>query len=166
MEGDLVLTTQLSIQLALVLPHPRTDEAMINHTANLISGRNGSIIEVLPEFEYFRDIIFHFKHAVSGQALTAEVPGNKTWIPSDATLNWKLKRKLKDDPRLFFEVTAFEGHAQDFVEFVAQAPKYESEFKGFLSLFSSKQKAVRARLSSADPTTVVNSCGDKFINKR
>lgn len=166
MEGDLVLITQLSIQLALALPHPRTDEAMINHTANLISGRNGSIIEVLPEFEYFRDIVFHFKHAVSGQALTGEVSASKTWLPSDASLHWKVKRKQKDDPRLFFEVSAFEGHVQEFVEYIAQAPKYENEFKGFLSLFSSKQKAVRARLSSADPTTVVNSCGDKFINKR
>ena len=37
-EGDIVLTTQLSIQLALVRPYPATDEALANHTANLISG--------------------------------------------------------------------------------------------------------------------------------
>ena len=167
MEGDLVLITQLSIQLALALPHPRTDEAMANHAANLISGRNGSIIEVLPEFECFRDIIFHFKHSVSGQGLTAaDVPENQAWLPSNATLHWNAKRKTKDDPMLFYEVTAFNGHVQDFVDFVAQAPKFENEFRGFLSLFSSKKKAVRARLSSADPTTVVNSCGDKFINKK
>jgi hypothetical protein len=167
MEGDLVLITQLSIQLALVRPYPMTDEAMINHSANLISGRNGSIIEVLPEFEFFRDIVFHFKHAVSGNAPTAEVKDKqKTWLPSDATLHWKVKRIDKEDPRLYCHVAAFEDHVQDFVEIVAQAPTHENEFKGFMSLFSSKQKAVRARLSSADPTTVVNSCGDKFLNKR
>ena len=166
MEGDLVLINQLSIQLALVRPYPPTDEAMINHSANVISGRNGSIIEVLPEFEYFRDIVFHFKHAVSGNAQTADVPETKTWLPSDATLHWKLKKKDKEDPRLYFDVYAFEDHAQDFVELIAQAPTHENEFKGFMALFKSKEKAVRARLSSADATTVVNSCGDKFLNKR
>jgi hypothetical protein len=121
----------------------------------------------LPEFEFFRDIVFHFKHAVSGNAPTAEVKDKqKTWLPSDATLHWKVKRIDKEDPRLYCHVAAFEDHVQDFVEIVAQAPTHENEFKGFMSLFSSKQKAVRARLSSADPTTVVNSCGDKFLNKR
>jgi predicted DNA-binding protein (UPF0251 family) len=166
MEGDLVLITQLSIQLALVRPFPATDEAMINHSANLISGKNGSIIEVLPEFEYFRDIVFHFKHAVSGKAQTAEVAETQAWLPSDATLHWNVKRKDKEDPRLYFNVSAFHGHPQEFVERVAIEHKVESAFKGFLSLFSSKQKAVRARLSSADPTTVVNSCGDKFLSKK
>ena len=65
----------------------------------------------------------------------------------------------------FVRVTELD-HPQDFVEFVAQAPKFENKYKGFLSLFKSKQKAVRARLSSADPTTVVNSCGDKFISSK
>ena len=166
MGGDLVLITQLSIQLALVRPFPATDEAMINHSANLISGRNGSIIEVLPEFEYFRDIVFHFKHSVSGNAQTAEKTDSRTWLPSHATLHWDAKRQNKEDPRLYFNVSAFHGHKQDFVERVAQEYKHETAFKGFLSLFSSKSKAVRARLSSADPTTVVNSCGDKFLNKR
>jgi hypothetical protein len=169
MGGDLVLINQLSIQLALARPYPQTDEAMINHSAKLISGRNGSIIEVLPEFEYFRDIVFHFKHAVSGEAPTAEVKDpNKPrpWVPSHATLHWNIKKHDKDDPRLFFHVSAFDDHPQEFVEFVAQAPKFENKYKGFLSLFKSKQRAVRARLSSADPTAVVNSCGDKFLNKR
>jgi hypothetical protein len=166
MEGDLVLITQLSIQLALVRPFPATDEAMINHSANLISGKNGSIIEVLPEFEYFRDIVFHFKHAVSGKAQTAEVIETQAWLPSDATLHWNVKRKDKEDPRLYFNVSAFHGHPQEYVERVAIEHKVDSAFKGFLSLFSSKQKAVRARLSSADPTTVVNSCGDKFLSKK
>lgn len=169
MGGDLVLINQLSIQLALVRPYPPTDEAMLNHSAKLISGRNGSIIEVLPEFEYFRDIVFHFKHAVSGEAPTAEVKDNKkvrAWVPANATLHWSVKNREKEDPRLFYNVTAFDGHPQEFVDFVAQAPKSENKFKGFLSLFVNKQKAVRARLSSADPTTVVNSCGDKFLSKR
>jgi hypothetical protein len=167
MEGDVELVTQLSIQLALARPYPATDEAMINYSANLISGSNGSIIEVLPEFEYFRDIVFYFKHAVSGKAPTAaDVPETKTWLPSDATLHWKVHRINKEDPRLYFHMTAFEDHVQDFVERIAQAPSFENEFKGFKALFSSKQKAVRARLSSADPNTVVNSCGDKFLSKR
>jgi hypothetical protein len=167
MEGDVLLITNLSINLALVRPFPATDEAMMNHAASLISGRNGSIIEVLPEFEFFRDIVFHFKHAVSGKAPTPEGEDKRTWLPSDATLQWKVKRqKDKEDPRLYYNVTAFHDHAQDYVELVAQEPTNETSFKGFLSLFSSKEKAVRARLSSADPTTVVNSCGDKFLNKR
>lgn len=169
MEGDITLINQLSIQLALVRPYPMTDEAMINHSAKLISGRNGSIFEVLPEFEYFRDIVFHFKHAISGKAPTAEVKdANKArpWVPAHATLQWNIKKADKEDPRLFFHVSAFDDHPQEFVEYVAQAPKFENKYKGFLSLFKSKQKAVRARLSSADPTTVVNSCGDKFIGKR
>jgi hypothetical protein len=169
MDGDVVLLTQLSIQLALVRPYPATDEALINHSANLISGRNGSIIEVLPEFEYFRDIVFHFKHAVSGKSQASEtVKDSKAWLPSHATLHWDVKRKEKDkdDPRLYFKVRAFDDHPQEFVEIVAQEPTFETHFKGFLSLFSSKQRAVRSRLSSADPTTVVNSCGDKFLNKR
>lgn len=169
MGGDLVLINQLSIQLALVRPYPPTDEAMMNHSAKVISGRNGSIIEVLPEFEYFRDIVFHFKHAVSGEAPTAEVKDskkNRAWVPAHATLHWSVKKKDKEDPTLLYHVTAFDDHPQEFVDFVAQAPKFESKYRGFLSLFRSKQKAVRARLSSADPTTVVNSCGDKFISKK
>lgn len=168
-EGDVVLATQLSIQLALVRPYPATDEALANHTANLISGKNGSIVEVLPEFEYFRDIVFHFKHAVSGKSQTAEdVPKNKTWLPSDATLHWNVKRKDKDkeDTSRYYHVRAFDDHPQEFVELVAQEPTSATQFKGFMTLFSSKQKAVRSRLSAADPTTVVNSCGDKFLNKR
>jgi hypothetical protein len=168
-EGDVVLATQLSIQLALVRPYPATDEALANHTAKLISGTNGSILEVLPEFGYFRDIVFHFKHAVSGKAQTAEdIPKNKTWLPSDSTLHWTVKRneKNKEDPLLYYVVQAFEGHPQEYVEIVAQETGSENRFKGFLSLFSSKQRAVRSRLSAADATTVVNSCGDKYLSKR
>lgn len=167
MDGDTELINQLAINLALARPYPPTDEAMINYSASLITGVNGAIIEVLPEFEYFRDIVFHFKFAVSGQAQTApDTPDNKAWMPSDATLHWKVKQAKKDDPRLFYHVTAFQGHVQEYVEKVAVAPSFENEFKGFMSLFSSKQRAVRARLSSADPNTVVNSCGDKFQQKR
>jgi hypothetical protein len=140
---------------------------MMNHAANLISGRNGSIIEVLPEFEYFRDIVFHFKHAVSGKSAVPEsATETKTWLPSDATLHWKVKKRDKEDPRLYYHVAAFQDHTQDFVERVAIEPTNETAFKGFMSLFASKSKAERFRLSSADPSTVVNSCGDKFLSKR
>jgi hypothetical protein len=166
-EGDVVITNQLSIQLALVRPYPATDEAMMNHAANLISGRNGSIIEVLPEFEYFRDIVFHFKHAVSGKSAVPEsATENKAWLPSDSTLHWKVKKRDKEDPRLYYHVTAFQDHSQEFVERVAMEPTNETAFKGFMSLFASKSKVSRSRLSSADPNTVVNSCGDKFLSKR
>mmetsp|Transcript_14755 Transcript_14755/g.40767 ORF Transcript_14755/g.40767 Transcript_14755/m.40767 type:complete len:3812 (+) Transcript_14755:277-11712(+) len=166
-KGDLVLLDQLSIQLALPRPFPKTKEAMMNHSANLISGRNGSLIEVLPEFEYFRDIVFHFRHAVSGKAASEEVSESHTWLPSDATLHWDVRRTSKDDPTLLYHVSAFQGHQQEFVERIAQQEsKGKNPFAGFLALFSGKSVVERSRLSSADPTTVVNSCAEKFLSKR
>lgn len=168
-KGDLVLIDQLSIQLALERPYPKTEQACMNHAASLISGRNGSIIEVLPEFEFFRDIVFHFKHAVSGKAQTPEVPDTHTWLPSDATLHWHVQRVDKEDPTLVYVVKAFQGHQQEFVERIAQQEEVKDEkkqFQGFMKLFSAKTRIERSRLSAADPTTVVNSCGEKFQNKR
>ena len=46
----------LSIELALPRPYPCTESAMTTHSARLISGQNGAIMEILPEFEYFRDV--------------------------------------------------------------------------------------------------------------
>ena len=170
MKGDTVLIDQLSIQLALQRPYPKTEQSMMNHSAMLIGGRNGSLIEVLPEFGYFRDIVFHFKHAVSGKAATPEVADTHTWLPSDATLHWTVKRNEKDkeDPRLLYYVSAFGGHPQLYVERIAQQEEKtkSSAFKGFLSLFAAKSRIERSRLSSADANTVVNSCGDKFLKKR
>lgn len=54
--GDLELINHLSIELALPRPYPCTETAMITHAARLISGQNGAILEILPEFEYFRDV--------------------------------------------------------------------------------------------------------------
>jgi hypothetical protein len=170
MADDLVLIDQLFIQLALQRPYPKTEEALMNRAANLISGNNGSIIEVLPEFEYFRDIVFHFKHAVSGKEPTPDVPISHTWLASEATLHWKVERKDKDNPILVYHVTAFNGHHQDFVPRVAQQEEKSkssgSFFLGFKTLFAAKTRIERSRLSSADPTTVVNSCGEKFLNKK
>lgn len=170
MSSDLVLIDQLSIQLALQRPFPKTEQAMMNRSATLLSGKNGSIIEVLPEFEYFRDIVFHFKHAVSGKAATPEVPDTHTWLPSNATLHWDLERPDKESPILVYKVTAFRGHHQEFVARVAQQEEKTkskgSSFLGFKALFNSKTRIERSRLSSADPTTVVNSCGEKFMNKK
>lgn len=165
--GDVVLITQLAIQLALPRPYPATDEAKANHATTLISGRNGAIVEVLPDFEYFRDIVFHFKHSVSGKAQAVEPKDNKAqvWFPSDAILRWDVKRKEKEDPTLVYTVIAFQGFPQDFVDKSAAIPTADSGFQGFLSLFG-KSKAERQRLSSADPTTVVNSCGEKFQKSR
>ena len=165
--GDLVLIDQLSIQLALQRPFPKTEESMMTYSANLISGNNGSIIEVLPEFEYFRDIVFHFNHAVSGTAQSAEVPDTHIWLASDATLQWSIRRKSKEDPVLVYHVTAFQGHPQEFVDRIAQQEsKSKNPFAGFLALFAGKTAVERSRLSSADPSTVVNSCGEKFQGKR
>lgn len=171
MEGDLILIDQLSIQLALQRPYPPSEVASMNHAASLIAGRNGSVIEVLPEFEYFRDIVFHFKHAVSGKQATPEVPDSHTWLPSDATLHWEVSRVDKEDPLLVYHVKAFQSHHQEFVPRIAQQEVQtktdkKNSFLGFLSLFSAKSRIERSRLSSADPTTVVNSCGEKFLNKR
>ena len=170
-ESDLVLIDQLSIQLALQRPFPKTEMALMNRAATLIAGANGSIIEVLPEFEYFRDIVFHFKHAVSGKSPTpTDVPDTKTWLASDSTLHWQVKRKDKEDPTLEYAVTAFQGHEQEYVSRVAQqeekATSSGSSFLGFKLLFAAKTRIERSRLSSADPTTVVNSCGEKFMAKR
>jgi hypothetical protein len=54
--GDLELINHLSIELALPRPYPCTEAAMVTHAARLISGQNGAILEILPEFEYFRDV--------------------------------------------------------------------------------------------------------------
>jgi len=96
--GDVELITQLAIQLALPRPYPATNEARANHAATLISGRNGAIVEVLPDFDYyFRDIIFHFKHSVSGKSQAAEPKDNKpqVWFPSDAILRWDCQEEGK-----------------------------------------------------------------------
>lgn len=170
MESDLVLVDQLSIQLALERPYPKVEPTLSNRSASLISGTNGSIIEVLPEFEYFRDIVFHFKHAVSGKSPTPDTPGHVSWLASDATLHWSLERKEKEEGVAQYAVTAFKGHKQEFVPRVAQQEQKSKDkgsyFKGFKALFSSKSRVERSRLSSADPTTVVNSCGDKYIKKK
>ena len=175
MEGDIELIDQLSIQLALPRPYPATDEAKMNHSAALISGKNGSIMEVLPEFEYYRDIIFHFKHSVSGKSqFPAETAKDKKWLPSDATLHWQMVRRKEKEERngevekiIIYEyrVTAFGNHPQEFVDRVAAEQKSTTAFEGFMALFG-KSTTERARLSSADPTNVVNSCGDKFQKGR
>lgn len=60
----------LSIELALPRPYPCTESAMTTHSARLISGQNGAIMEILPEFEYFRDVsqfefnVLFFHHSV------------------------------------------------------------------------------------------------------
>jgi len=56
--GDLELMNHLSIELALPRPYPCTETSMTTHAARLISGQNGAIMEILPEFEYFRDVSF------------------------------------------------------------------------------------------------------------
>ena len=115
--GDLELINHLSIELALPRPPPRTESAMVTHAARLISGQNGAILEILPEFEYFRDIVFHFKHAVSGASQTPEgTEDGYVWLPTDATLKWTVKPVSTENKTLQYNVKAFRGHLQEFVD--------------------------------------------------
>jgi len=85
------------------------------------------------------------------------------WLPSDGTLKWTTKVTSTDDPTPIYHVTAFRGHHQEFVDISQPTTdeKVKSNFRGFLSFFG-KSTVERARLSSADPTNIVNSCADKF----
>lgn len=163
--GDIELITNLSIQLALPRPYPATKDALENHAASLITGKNGSIIEVLPEFANFRDIVFHFKHSVSGRSPTPANTEKHPWLPSDATLQWHARRRNKEDPTLEYHVTAFQDHHQAFVDNLATQKESKNAFAGFLSLFN-KSGVERAKISSANATNVVNSCGEKFQKGR
>jgi len=161
--GDLELMNHLSIELALPRPYPVTESSMTAHSARLISGQNGAIIEILPEFEYFRDIVFHFKHSVSGATCTPDnVEEGHIWLPTDATLKWTVKAISDDNKTLQYHVTAFRGHLQEFVDPSATSEKSQNAFSSFMSLFS-KSKLARNKLSCADPTNIVNSCGTKFL---
>ena len=71
----------LSIELALPRPYPCTESAMTTHSARLISGQNGAIMEILPEFEYFRDVsrivwfnVSFVHHSVLSWILNLTVP--------------------------------------------------------------------------------------------
>jgi len=162
MKGDIELMNQLSIQLALVRPYPPTQKAMLAHASALISGVNGAVIEVLPEFGYYRDIIFHFKHSVSGKSATPpNTPENYTWKPSEATLHWTTKPTSDQDTTPVYHVTAFRAHHQDFVDPEAIKKSSKSAFRSFLSFFG-KSSAERTKLSCADPTNIVNTCAEKF----
>ena len=167
MRGDLVLLHQLSIQLALPRPAPNAaQKTFINNAAKLISGRNGSIIEVLPEFEYFRDIVFHFKHAVSGKSPTPPGSDIVDWLPSHATLHWTTKQASSEDDTLRYSVTAFRSHEQEFVEeFDKKKNDKKSTFLSFLTFFD-KTTGEHAKLSSADPTNIVNSCSEKMLKSK
>ena len=163
--GDIVFIDQISINLAIPRPEASSRLDRINNAAALISGRNGSLLEILPEMEYFRDIVFYFKHAVSGKSPFDPKITNTVWIPSDATLHWKTKASSNEDPRQCFLVEAFHGWRQEFVDIIIEEEKKKSKFQSFLALFKAKSTIERQRLSSADPTTVVNSLSEK-LSKR
>jgi hypothetical protein len=149
--GDLEIMNHLSIELALPRPYPVTESSMVTHAARLISGQNGSFIETLPEFEYFRDIIFHFKHAVSGATSTSNVGEGYIWLPTDATLKWTVKVS-EENKTLQYHVTAFRGTLQVVDPSAAvNQENAQNAFSCFLSL-SSKSKISKNKLSCADPT--------------
>lgn len=165
MKGDLTLIEQLSIQLALQRPFPPTERSLVSNAATLLSGKNGMLLEVLPELEYFRDIIFYFKHSVSGKAATpTDVAENFTWLPHHATLNWTTKPLSNEDNTSVYNVTAFRGTPQEYVV-IEESMTSKSGFKSFMKLFG-KGKEVQMKLSAADPTNIVNSCGEKFMKSK
>jgi hypothetical protein len=165
-KGDITLIEQLSIQLALPRPYPPSNEKSLKRTARLMAGTNGSIIEVLPEVEYFRDIVFYFKHSVSGKAPTPESTSDEhTWHPSDATLKWKVQPVSAEDPTPQYAVTAFQGHPQEFVQEISDKEATQSAFSSFLAFFK-QSSGERTKLSSADPTNIVNSCSEKYANSK
>ena len=85
------------------------------------------------------------------------------WLPSDATLKWAVKPVSEENKTLQYHVTAFRGHLQEYVDPSAVVKNdNKNAFSSFLSLFS-KSKVARSKLSCADPTNIVNSCGDKFL---
>ena len=105
--------------------------------------------------------VFHFKHAVSGATSTPDVEEGYIWLPTDATLKWAVTSD--ENKKLKYNVTAFRGHLQEFVDSTAlKNDSNKNAFSSFLSLFS-KSKVARSKLSCADPTNIVNSCGEKFI---
>ncbi len=165
MKGDLILIDQLSIQLALPRPYPQTQKSLVSNASSLISGKNGLLLEVLPEMEYFRDIIFHFKHSVSGKAAApSDVGENFTWLPHHATLKWTTTPLSTEDSTPIYSVSAFRSTAQEFVQ-VDENPTSKSAFSSFMRFFG-KGKDEQRKLSAADPTNIVNSCGEKFLQKK
>jgi len=162
---DVELMNQLSIQLALTRPFPATEKANISHACSLISGANGCLLEVLPELEYFRDIIFYFKHSVSGKAPTpTDASDDSIWMPHHAYLKWSVTQPSNSDDSVpAFRVTSFGNTPQEFVQTSTEIKK--SAFESFVSFFS-KSATERRKLSAADPTNIVNSCGEKFLKTK
>ena len=164
-KGDFILIDQLSIQLALPRPFPKNEQNNITNAASLISGKNGSMLEVLPEMEYFRDIIFHFKHSVSGKAAApSDITDNFTWLPHHATLKWTTKPSSSEDNSSVYSVAAFRNTQQEFVH-VEENSTSKSAFRSFMRFFG-KGKEEQRKLSAADPTNIVNSCGEKFLKTK
>lgn len=165
LKGDLILVDQLSIQLALPRPYPQTEKSLTSNASSLLSGKNGLLLEVLPEMEYFRDIIFHFKHSVSGKAaVPTDTAENFTWLPHHATLKWTTAPLSSEDNTPIYNVTAFRGTLQEYVH-VDENPTSKSAFRSFMKFFG-KGKEERRKLSAADPTNIVNSCGEKFLKSK
>ena len=144
--GDIAFTSQMCIKLALSIPDS-------DQTALLLSGQDGSLLELLPELGCFRDIMFYFKHSVSGTSPCKEA---KPWLPAHATLHWGTASssddKKKDAP-LNMQALAFSSTPQLFI----QPETSSNPFSSFVKLFT-KGKVERNKLSSADPTNVVASC--------
>lgn len=100
---------------------------------------------------------------MSGATSTPNVEEGYIWLPTDATLKWTVKPVSEENKTLQYHVTAFRGTLQEFVDPSAvNKENAQNAFSSFLSLFS-KSKISRNKLSCADPTNIVNSCGDKFI---
>ena len=74
-------------------------------------------MELLPEIEYFRDIVFHSKHSVSRKAdIPSDVAQDFTWLPHHATLTWTTRPLSIEDNTPVYNMTAFRKTVQEFIE--------------------------------------------------
>jgi len=81
----------MSIRLALSFPQSALNQTIA--TAQILSGADGSLLELVPELASFRDIVFYFKHSVSGTSPCNLDPKTATlhttnFLPAHATLHW------------------------------------------------------------------------------
>ena len=157
---------------------PVTAVNQLSQTARILSGSDGSLVELVPELACFRDIIFYFKHSVSGTSPTtieSKSSGSnfsENYLPAHATLHWgtsvsnqsestsKSSTPGKSDVTNLpiYAASAFGGTNQTFVKIIDESGNtLQNAFKNFVSLFT-KNSVERSKLSSADPTNVVASC--------
>jgi len=92
----------MSIRLALSFPQSALNQTIA--TAQILSGADGSLLELVPELASFRDIVFYFKHSVSGTSPCNLDPKTATlhttnFLPAHATLHWGVGKSGSGVPK-------------------------------------------------------------------